>query len=126
MTVGSTHADTTTPAQVAKQIRADLKAAQAAGDIDPALKFSVRTDTFSGGAAVDVTVKGYTGATHRPEWLAWNANPTAGNHPGPWKTPEVDAMTAAVKKVCAARIDATYRKIYNTVCLEQTPGLVYA
>ena len=119
-------ADRPTPAQIAKLIRADLKAAQADGALDEALRFSVRTETFAGGSSIDVTVKGYTGETHPAEYLDWQKSGTPGLPPTGWKTPEVDAMTAAVKKICTGRIEAARRRIHNSVCLEQTGGAVYA
>lgn len=45
-------------ADVAKKVRADFKAAQAAGEIPADIKFSVVSDYFSGGQAVRVTIQG--------------------------------------------------------------------
>lgn len=49
-------------AQVSKQIRQDLKAAQAAGEIPADLTFSVKSDSYSMGQSVNVKIQGRTEA----------------------------------------------------------------
>jgi hypothetical protein len=46
---------------IAKAIRADIKAAVKSGDI-PAVKYSVRIDRFSGGQSINVTISGIPNA----------------------------------------------------------------
>lgn len=45
-------------AVIARQVRADVKAAQKAGDLPSDLKVSVRCRKYAGGQAVDVTLSG--------------------------------------------------------------------
>jgi hypothetical protein len=45
--------------EIAADIRRDLKAAQKAGDIPADVKVSVRTRTYAGGRAIDVTLTGW-------------------------------------------------------------------
>lgn len=52
-------------AEVAKKVRADFKAAQAAGEIPATIKFSVVSESFAGGQAVRVEIQG------RPEAEVW-------------------------------------------------------
>lgn len=47
--------------EIAKLIRADLKAAQKTGQLGSELAFSVRCSRFSQGQAINVRVTGYTG-----------------------------------------------------------------
>lgn len=47
-------------AEVAKLIRAELKAAQKAGELPTEIKFSVTSDYFSGGQSVSVEIRGWT------------------------------------------------------------------
>ncbi|HKY40650.1 MAG TPA: hypothetical protein VJN18_32165 [Polyangiaceae bacterium] len=44
-------------AEIAKLIRADIKAAIALGELPAGIKCSVTTDTFSGGSSIDIRVK---------------------------------------------------------------------
>lgn len=52
-----------TTAEIAKKIRADIKQAVKFGLLPGApVKYSVRTRTYSGGASIDITVKGWADA----------------------------------------------------------------
>lgn len=65
---------------IAARIRADVKAAAKAGQI-PAVKYAVRTSTYSGGCTIRVEAIG-TGYAHR--------------------SPEADALRAALEAIAAA------------------------
>ncbi len=69
MIVGSKYRETSglTLTEVAKLIRADLKAAQKSGGLDAALRFSVRTEYYSGGGSINLSIKGYTGRLMAPD-----------------------------------------------------------
>jgi hypothetical protein len=49
--------------EIAKRLRAEIKAAIKVGTL-PAVKYSVRVERFSGGKALDVTIKDYPGEIH--------------------------------------------------------------
>lgn len=59
---------------IAKRVRADLKTAQRTGELPTGLTFSVTTHRYSGGQALDVTVKGASNA--------WIYAPEVGGPPG--------------------------------------------
>lgn len=59
-TVGSKYTGYRPSSEIAKNVRADLKEAQAKGYLPKHLTFSVTSDTYSGGQAVRVEIRGVT------------------------------------------------------------------
>lgn len=58
--LGSKYAGWQDAAAIARQIRADLKAAQRAGDLPDDMTIRVRCHKYAGGQAVDVVLSGWT------------------------------------------------------------------
>lgn len=140
-TTGDRYAATAglTTTEIAKRIRADLKAAQRDGELDATLRFSVRTAYFSGGSEISVTVKNYTGTLRdldeygRRRW-APQARKVAGTVRG-----IVDAYNRDDSDVMASRsasivshsgdlslvgfADCSNRRFYSHVGFEQLPGV---
>ncbi len=56
--VGAKYADFQSAADVAKQVRADLKAAQASRALPDGVTYTVRSDSFAGGQAIRITAMG--------------------------------------------------------------------
>lgn len=62
-------------ADIAKMVRADIKAAKKAGKLPKkGLKTSVRIGRYSGGQSLDITVKTVPFQVLNPEWLVWEAS----------------------------------------------------
>lgn len=55
--------------QIAALVREEIKAAVKAGTL-PAGKYSVRSQSYSGGSSIDVRISGLTGQVFEPEYLA--------------------------------------------------------
>lgn len=82
--------------EIARRFRADVKAAVAAGTLPRGLKLSVRTDYFSGGSSIDVTIVQAPGLRIlNPERLELDATnqPCYGT---PWATAEARALDEAL------------------------------
>jgi hypothetical protein len=62
--------------EIAKLIRADIKAAIKAGDLPEGIKVSVVTETFSGGSSIDINIKAGLNAAkiHTPAYMKSCAN----------------------------------------------------
>lgn len=90
-------------AEIAKRIRVELKG------LELGVKFSVRSSQFSGGRAIDVTIKGYEGPVSCPECHGYRSSRYyAGLHGdlcqtcatwGGWMAPEARVLHDAVESV---------------------------
>lgn len=67
-------------AEIAKRIRADVKAAQKAGTLPASMKVSVRTRRFAGGAAIDVTVTEAPFQIHASDYIAFEVKTRGHQH----------------------------------------------
>ncbi len=108
-TVGSKYAankDLSTT-EIAKLVRADIKAAVKSGKLPRAAKVSVKTDYYSMGSAIRVRVSGITPAFN-PAWLVWTKkNPHLSFHSTPEAarerySPLVVTTMATVEKIVAS------------------------
>lgn len=96
-TYGSKHDETRNLdiSEIAKLIRKDLKAAQAAGHLPADATFSVTIDRFSGGQSLDVTILGMPDTwTYVSPGLEPNYAEYIPAHGG-----QTDEATAAVRKI---------------------------
>lgn len=59
-------------AVVAKKVRADIKAAVAAGTLPADLTYRVRTSKYAGGQSIRVIVEGMSDAEQYETWTDWN------------------------------------------------------
>jgi len=79
--------------EIAKRIRADIKAAIASGEI-PAIKTSVRISRYSMGRSIDVTITEAPFAVINPEWVqARNEGVSV------WELDNIDKFTAEASRV---------------------------
>ena len=86
---------------IAKMIRADIKAAVKSGEL-PKAKYSVRSDYYSMGSSINVRISNVPGPTFNAAWFVWNeANPYARGGSGPEEARERFApkVTDALKKL---------------------------
>lgn len=90
--------------EIAKLIRADIKAAAAAGELPAGLKVAVRTSRYAGGGSIDVAI---TAAPLNPVNPAWVSLPDNEKW-GPGRT--VDRFTVEGQRIAAviAEIHASY------------------
>lgn len=114
-TTGDRYAATAglTTTEIAKRIRADLKAAQKDGELDAALRFSVRTAYFAGGSEITVTVKNYIGTL-----LSGGECGEYGR--GRW-TPQAREVAGAVRRIVDAH-NRDGQRFYSHVEFAQLPG----
>lgn len=61
--------------EITKMIRADIKAATKAGQIQDGTKVSVRLRRYAGGQSIDVVVKQVPFQVHPVAWLDWGIDP---------------------------------------------------
>ena len=125
MITGSRYADTATltTTEIARRIRADLKTAQTDGTLDATLKFSVKTEYFAGGSAVNATIKGYTGTLLGPD-----------QHGRERWTPQARELAGTVRKIVDAynydgsdtRADYSNKRFHSHVEYAQLPGTTVA
>lgn len=98
--VGSKYIPHRPTRDVAKDIRADLKAAQKTGAIPADVNVSVRTRSFSGGAAIDVTLTGWD------DDKIWHQetveNPVGPGYVKNTLTPQAKAIQAHAKSIVDA------------------------
>jgi hypothetical protein len=88
-------------AEVAKLIRADIKAALKAGELPAGTKVSVKTDTFAGGTAIRITVTACPLQIWTEEFLKSDPNKF---FEGDRRTPEAVALLAKLE---------TFHSAYN-------------
>lgn len=70
---GSKYDGSLDTAEIAKRFRADVKAAEKAGELPKGLKLSVRISRYSGGSSINVDVKDAAGlAIMNPKRVAWD------------------------------------------------------
>ena len=101
----ATKGETTT--QIAARIRADVKAAQTAGDLPRSLKVSVTTKYFSGGSSIDLRIRGGLEGiqVYNPERLRIDRdepNVFHGDVHWPVYTPVFDAIKRRLKSIYSA------------------------
>lgn len=65
-TTGSKYDAKLSKTEIAKRIRADIKAAIAAGELPKGIKVGVRTKYFAGGSSIDLTITEFPGAVLNP------------------------------------------------------------
>ena len=88
-------------ADIAKLIRADIKAAKKRGDLPKSLKTSVRISRYAGGQSLDVTVKGGI-PVHTEAYLRWyRAGDYRTDTPDRY-VPSFKALKAALKAIVEA------------------------
>lgn len=59
-------------AEIAKRIRADIKAAQTSGALPASLKVAVRISRYSGGSSIDIHVQAAPFQIHTSEYVAFD------------------------------------------------------
>lgn len=89
--------------ELAKLMRADIKAAKAAGELPADLTVSVKTREYSGGGSIDMYITG-PARLYNPLYLLWHADTRNTNifvpgHLLPRLTPEGDAALETLKKI---------------------------
>lgn len=93
-------------ATAAKNIRADIKAAQKSGRIPAGFKFSVTSQRYSGAQRVTVTITDLQGVLFNPAWLVlYSLNPRAVSPLTPKYQPEVDAALNVADELASAYRD---------------------
>ena len=74
-TYGTKYNTNLTTTEIAAAIRADIKAAQKTGALPKGVKISVKTDYFSGGSSIDLTIKAFPGQRiHTPAGVVQSAS----------------------------------------------------
>lgn len=89
-----------TTTEIAKRVRADIKAAVKTGTLPKGIKVSVRTDYFSGGSSIDARITTFPGTVIKPEVIGpngkidWNAVELNrfGDEPGIYTKPVREAV----------------------------------
>lgn len=69
-TTGTKYQNRMDTAEIARRIRADIKAAQKSGALPASMRVSVRIDRFSMGSSVDVTIQSAPVQIHTSDFIA--------------------------------------------------------
>lgn len=86
--------------EIAAKFRADVKAAQKAGELPASLTLSVRIKRFSGGSSIDVDVKDIGLLMFSKQWL--ERDPNVFTPCGERYTPEFDAVVKKLEAMLQA------------------------
>lgn len=99
-TTGTKYQSGMDTAQAAKFIRADIKKAQAVGELPASMVVSVRISRFSGGSAIDISIKSAPVQIHASDFVAHHVKTKGMQHwDGDRYTAQARALLAKVEAI---------------------------
>lgn len=100
LTTGSKYQRGMDTAQVAKLVRADIKAAKKAGTLPASLETSVRISRFAGGSSLSITVTAAPVQIHASDYMAHHVRTKGHQHwEGERFTPQARALLAKLEAI---------------------------